>query len=91
MLSFFNKLFGRNVKLEAGINTFMSALNSDNKEKMLFSGFITMVDFDRRRVEVLCNSKTKRQQYRRVIDFDKIVTISRMKDGRLRMWVSVED
>lgn len=87
MKNFIKNLFRRSdskvVTFPNDIYNFVNVLDSDKskKEDDLFSGLITKVDFENREVHVV--GKTEAH----VVPFDDIVTISRMKDYRLRMWI----
>jgi len=92
MKSFFNRLFRRTITFDAGINNHVNVVDTDKRKENndLFSGVITEIDFDNREV-VIENKFSLLYSGKMVVKFDKIVTISRMKDGRLRMWIKVED
>lgn len=92
MKSFLSKLFGRTVSFEENISNFVNVVDA-NKCKgsnELFDGSIHHVDFDNRTLLVVTPSCLgERQEY--TIKFQDIVTISRMQDGRLRMWIRKEE
>lgn len=90
MKEFIKKLFRRSdnktITFPNDIYNFVNVLDSalrDKKTNEQFSGLITKVDFENREVHVV--GKTEAH----VVPFDDIVTISRMKDNRLRMWIKV--
>lgn len=92
MKSFFNKLFGRTVTFGDSISNFVNVLNADNREKKcnsLFDGLITRVDFTARKMVITEQISSEHKEL--VVDFKDIVTLSRMNDGRLRMWIKVEE
>lgn len=92
MKSFFNRLFRRTITFDAGINNHVNVVDTDKRKENndLFSGVITEIDFDNREVAIE-NKFSLLYSGKMVVKFDKIVTISRMRDGRLRMWIKVED
>ena len=92
MKSFFNRLFRRTITFDAGINNHVNVVDTDKRKENndLFSGVITEIDFDNREV-VIENKFSLLYSGKMVVKFDKIVTVSRMRDGRLRMWIKVED
>jgi len=55
------------------------------KRKKLFYGFISSVDFDNRILVI------DEDGYMHRISFDRIVTVSRMSDYRIRIWIKVEE
>ena len=90
MKNFFKNLFRRSesktITFPNDIYNFVNVLDSalrDKKSNEQFSGLITKVDFENREVHVV--GKTEAH----VVPFDNIVTISRMRDDRLRMWIKV--
>lgn len=84
----FEKLFSRKITFGDTIINFVSVLDSDKRGQNddLFCGLIKVVDFNKREV-VIKNSFSNAEK---TIPFDKIVTLSRMKDGRLRMWINTK-
>jgi len=92
MKSFFKRLFSRTITFDEGINSFVNVVDSDKRKENndIFSGTITEVNFDNR--EVLIENKfSLLYMGKMVVKFDDIVTISRMRDGRLRMWIKVKE
>lgn len=90
MKNFFKNLFRRSeskvITFPNDIYNFVNVLDSalrDKKSNEQFSGLITKIDFENREVHVV--GKTEAH----VVPFDDIVTISRMRDNRLRMWIKV--
>jgi hypothetical protein len=92
MESFFKGLFSRTITFNVGISNFVNVVDSDKRKENndLFSGTITEVNFDERYM-VIEDKRVKRQEEVHTIHIDDIVTISRMKDGRLRMWIKVKE
>lgn len=89
MKSFISKLFGRSVSFKENISNFVNVVDANKRkgENELFNGSIKHVDFDKRTITVitpLCMGEQK--EY--TIMFQNIVSISRMHDGRLRMWIN---
>ena len=94
MKKLFNWLFRRRLTYGRDIISHVTVLNSDKKADKdgLFSGLITVVDFGKRYLvitEVAALSVKNPEVH--IVSFDNIVTISRMRDGRLRMWIKVEE
>lgn len=92
MKNFFKMLFSK--KNKRVVNFKRTTLNIvqvfDTKEqgpkrKKLYRGFIYEVDFDKR---MLVLDEDCSLHY---VPFDDIVTMSRMEDGRIRIWIKVED
>jgi hypothetical protein len=92
MKSFFKRLFSRTITFNVGISNFVNVVDSDKRKENndLFSGTITEVNFDERYL-VIEDKRAKRQEEVHTVPFDDIVTIGRMKDGRLRMWIKVKE
>jgi hypothetical protein len=92
MKSFFKRLFSRTITFNVGISNFVNVVDSDKRKENndIFSGTITEVNFDERYL-VIEDKRANRQEDVRTIHLDDIVTISRMKDGRLRMWIKVKE
>lgn len=87
MKNLFEKLFRRRITFGNDIYNFVNVIDSDERDKKnndLFSGLIKSIDFERREVCVADKMATY------TISFDNIVTISRMRDHRLRMWIKKE-
>lgn len=92
MKSFLSKLFGRTVSFEENISNFVNVVDANKRkgENNIFDGSIKCVDFDKRTMLIVsAKGMGTRQEYR--VIFDNIVTISRMQDGRLRMWIRKEE
>lgn len=93
MKSFFKRLFHRTVVIGGDTYNYVSVLNSQKKEGKrsgeICHGLIKEVDFEQRKVYVLVTNRLT--SVMSVFAFDQIVTISRMDDGRLRMWVKVKE
>ena len=88
MKKLFYKLFGR--KIFFGYNTanFVNVVNSNKKDDDVFSGVIKSVDFDKRLVFIEESMYiTNGKNIIHCIPFGRIVTVGRMRDGRLRMWI----
>lgn len=92
MKSFFKRLFNRTITFNVGISNFVNVVDSDKRKENneMFSGTITEVNFDERYM-VIEDNRAKRQEEVHTVHFDDIVTISRMRDGRLRMWIKVKE
>ena len=88
-----NRLFRRPFTFGNDISNFVNVMDSAKRDQRcddLFCGMITSVDFNKREVVIVSNKTSEYEQGTHVVGFDSIVTISRMKDGRLRMWIKVE-
>lgn len=92
MKSFLSTLFGRKVTFGKNISNFVNVVDSgkERKNNDIINGYITNVDFSERVIEIKSSVK-KYGPDSLVVKFDDVVTISRMRDGRLRMWIKVED
>ena len=91
MKKFFRRLFGRTIHFGDNIRNFVCVLNSNKKnDDELYFGFISSVNFDKRELTI---SSTIEGVFPKkiVIPFDDIVTVSRMRDSRLRMWIKVKE
>ena len=89
MKSFISKLFSRSVTFGNDMRNCVNVLKSVPETKQcinLYTGFITSVNFNKRMVVIETGTEGIKH-----VPFDKVVTISRMQDGRLRMWIKVED
>lgn len=95
MLSVIKNYFRRPiVKFGTDISNFVSVLDSDSQDKKkddICCGMISKIDFNKRILEIEAKSAFHKKSYTTTIPFNKIVTISRMKDGRLRMWIKTEE
>ena len=95
MKKLFSKLFGRTVNLKNGISTFVTVLESSEnrrKNEILFHGFVSRIDFDDRIITIAETDSYKDAVIgTRTLCIDKIVSMSRLMDGRLRMWIKKED
>lgn len=87
MRKIFNKLFKRVVSLNNDYRSQVSVYDSTSKKPELFTGVIYDIDFDDRKVRIQ-EVQFAKQLDIRTICFDDIISISRMKDGRLRMWIA---
>ena len=87
MRKIFNKLFKRVVSFNEDYRSQVSVYDSTSKKPELFTGVINDIDFDGREIHVQEVQYGKRLDIH-TICFDTIVSISRMKDGRLRMWIA---
>lgn len=90
MKSLFKKLFKRTVEFEPTSYNYVCVLNSATKREPLRYGNIQSIDFDARKLTIGCKNDQWQKSEELEIGFDQIVTISRMKDGRLRLWIKVE-
>ena len=92
MKSFFKRLFSRTITFNVGISNFVNVVNTAKRKENndLFSGTITEVNFNERYM-VIEDKRAKHQEEVHTVHFDDIVTISRMRDGRLRMWIKVKE
>lgn len=92
MKSLFSKLFCRTITFGDSIRNFVCVLLSDDKDKKcknFFDGLITKVDFTNRNMVI--TEQVTREHSELIVSFDNIVTINRMKDGRLRMWIKAQE
>ena len=92
MKKFFRMLFGikdnRVINFNRTTKTVVQVFDSKDdgpKRKKLYYGFVSGVDFDRRMLVI------DEDAYMHEVSFDSIVTMSRMADGRIRIWINVED
>lgn len=78
-MKLFDKLFNRPFRFNKGVSTMVQVFDSSKSKHFdeILSGFISEVDFNNRVVII----------DHHVVSIDNIVTISRMRDGRLRMWI----
>ena len=92
MKSFLKRLFSRTITFNVGISNFVNVVDTDKRKENndIFSGTITEVNFNERYM-VIDDKRSKHQEEVYTVHFDDIVTISRMKDGRLRMWIKVKE
>ena len=92
MKSFFKRLFSRTITFNVGISNFVNVVDSDKRKENneMYSGTITKVNFNERYL-VIEDKRAKHQEEVHTVYFDDIVTISRMKDGRLRMWIKEKE
>ena len=93
MKKFFRKLLCRRIYFDTAVKNFVSVLDTYKRnDDECFSGVITCVDFKERSLHIESSSCFKYgKPIVHTIPFDNIVTLSRMRDGRLRMWIKVED
>lgn len=86
MLQLFQALIGTTTFGQSN-RTFVQIVNSKDRSKIC-SGYITSVNFKRDEIKVvLTDMHTFTADTFRI---SEIQTISRMKDGRLRMWIERE-
>lgn len=87
-------LFHRVVHFGTDIRSYVRVTDSNKRNKKdddLFCGTLDYVDFDNRTVVITeLKELTLKRGDVHIIPFDKIVTLSRMKDGRLRMWLNLD-
>lgn len=87
MKNFFSKLFGKStqvINFKRTTRTVAQVLDSREKgpkRDMLYSGFISEVDFGNRMLFIEDESRIYK------VHFDMIVSMSRMNDGRIRIWI----
>jgi NADH dehydrogenase FAD-containing subunit len=94
MKSLFSKLFGKAITFTDSKKTFACVLdaNKKSKENELFYGNVKSIDFDKRVVVITdVEDYTLAERNVHTISFDRIVSINRMRDGRLRLWINTED
>ena len=88
MKKLFYKLFRPPITFGCDISNFVSVLDSvksNSKSDDLFAGFIKSVDFNKRTIVIVVRGEHAGGE--RTVSFNDVVTIRRMKDGRLRMWI----
>lgn len=92
MKNFFKMLFSKKenqvINFKRTTKTIVQVFDSNDegpKRKKLYHGFIAAVDFANR-VLVL-----DEDAYIHKIHFDEIVSMSRMEDGRIRIWINEEE
>lgn len=91
MRNIFSKLFNRTVTFRNDITNCVSVLDSKNRgprSEELLCGFILYADFDKRVICIRTGATLTNKMEEHFISFDDIVTMSRMKDGRLRLWIN---
>lgn len=89
MLTFISKLFRRPLTFVKNSGNFVNVLDTNQKNgtsESLFNGFVMKVDFNKRLLYIELTDLS-REGIMKVIPFDDVVTINRMKDGRIRMWI----
>lgn len=97
MLSFIKNFLRRPVKFGEKLENFVNVIDTNHrngkKSGMLFNGYIKLVDFDNRELVIIESGRDVKPSDAaiHVVKFENIVTISRMDDNRLRMWIKVED
>ena len=91
MKKFFRMLFSKNnqvINFNRTTKTIVQVFDSNDegpRRKKLYHGFISEVDFTNRVISI------DEDGYIHKMPFDCIVTMSRMEDGRIRIWIKVED
>lgn len=90
MKNFFKKLFGSNqvINFKRTTKTVVQVFDSEDegpKRRKLFCGFIYNVDFNTRLLHVDTDDSI------REIKFDNIVSMSRMGDRRIRIWIKTKE
>lgn len=92
MKKFFRMLFGKKsnqvINFERTTRTIVQVFDTNEegpKRKKLFHGFISGVDFTNRMLSI------DEDGYIHKMPFDCIVSMSRMEDERIRIWIKVEE
>lgn len=93
--SFIKRAFRSEITFGNDIKNFVNVLNTDKhgpKSEELFHGFIKSIDFNNRTLTISEQIEyIQEEATTHVVSFDRVISISRMQDGRLRMWIIKED